>query len=71
MPIIILIATILLPPLGVALKHGLGQQFLISLVLTLIFYIPGLIRQLRLILWRTRRTGRGSTGRSPLPASGD
>ena len=46
MPIIILIATILLPPLGVALKHGLGSQFLISLILTLIFYIPGLIYSL-------------------------
>ncbi|MEL7689488.1 YqaE/Pmp3 family membrane protein [Citromicrobium bathyomarinum] len=46
MPIIILIATILLPPLGVALKHGLGSQFLISLILTPIFYIPGLIYSL-------------------------
>ena len=45
MPIIILIA-ILLPPLGVALKHGLGTQFLISLILTLIFYVPGLIYSL-------------------------
>ena len=46
MPIIILIATILLPPLGVAPKHGLGTQFLISLILTLIFYVPGLIYSL-------------------------
>ena len=44
--VIILIATILLPPLGVALKHGLGTQFLISLILTLIFYVPGLIYSL-------------------------
>lgn len=43
MSIIILIASILLPPLGVALKHGLGGTFLINLVLTLIFFVPGVI----------------------------
>ncbi|AKM07650.1 YqaE/Pmp3 family membrane protein [Pelagerythrobacter marensis] len=43
MPIIILIATILLPPLGVALKHGLNRDFLINLILTIILFVPGLI----------------------------
>lgn len=43
MNILILIATVLLPPLGVALKHGIGGTFLINLILTLIFYVPGLI----------------------------
>ena len=43
MPIIILIATILLPPLGVALKHGLSNDFWIILILTIIFCVPGLI----------------------------
>ncbi|USA38448.1 YqaE/Pmp3 family membrane protein [Pelagerythrobacter marinus] len=43
MPIIILIATILLPPLGVALKHGLNKDFLINLILTIILFVPGLI----------------------------
>ncbi|MGB3795274.1 MAG: YqaE/Pmp3 family membrane protein [Alteraurantiacibacter sp.] len=46
MSIITLIATILLPPLGVALKHGIGGTFLINLVLTLILYVPGLIHGL-------------------------
>ena len=46
MNIITLIATVLLPPLGVALKHGLGGTFLINLILTLIFYVPGLIHGL-------------------------
>ena len=46
MAILILIATIFIPPLGVAAKHGLGTIFLINLVLTLIFYIPGLIHGL-------------------------
>ena len=36
MAILILIATILLPPLGVAAKHGLGKTALINLVLTLL-----------------------------------
>ncbi|MFN2100881.1 YqaE/Pmp3 family membrane protein [Altererythrobacter sp. MF3-039] len=43
MGIIVLIATILLPPLGVALKHGLDRDFWINLILTLILYVPGLV----------------------------
>ena len=46
MNILVLIATILVPPLGVALKHGIGQTFVINLVLTLIFFVPGLIHGL-------------------------
>ena len=46
MAILILIATILLPPLSVAAKHGLGKTALINLVLTLLGYIPGLIHGL-------------------------
>ena len=46
MAIITLIATILLPPLGVALKHGLGRTFLINLILTIILFVPGLIHGL-------------------------
>ncbi|AXK43166.1 MULTISPECIES: YqaE/Pmp3 family membrane protein [Erythrobacter] len=46
MAILILIATILLPPLGVALKHGLGGTTLLNLVLTLLGFIPGLIHGL-------------------------
>lgn len=43
MAFITLLATILLPPLGVALKHGLGKTFLINLVLTIILFLPGLM----------------------------
>lgn len=43
MEIIALIATILLPPLGVALKKGLNNDFWINLILTLLFFVPGLI----------------------------
>ncbi|KAG2624502.1 hypothetical protein PVAP13_3KG138500 [Panicum virgatum] len=38
----ILIA-ILLPPLGVFLKHGCGHEFWICLLLTFLGYIPGII----------------------------
>ncbi len=41
--LITLIATVLLPPLGVAMKKGLGSDFLINLVLTILFFVPGLI----------------------------
>ncbi|MGB3710855.1 MAG: YqaE/Pmp3 family membrane protein [Erythrobacter sp.] len=41
--LITLIATILIPPLGVALKKGLSTDFWINLVLTLLFFVPGLI----------------------------
>ena len=38
-----LVATILLPPLGVAMKKGLSSDFWINLILTLLFFVPGLI----------------------------
>ncbi|MCM5663314.1 YqaE/Pmp3 family membrane protein [Galbibacter mesophilus] len=37
------ILNILLPPLSVYLNHGFGQTFLISLLLTLIGWLPGVI----------------------------
>ena len=46
MAIIVLLATIFIPPLGVAMKHGLGTTTLINLVLTLLFFIPGMIHGL-------------------------
>lgn len=44
--IVLLIASILLPPLGVFLKHGLSTTFWINLVLTLIFFVPGVLHAL-------------------------
>ncbi len=41
-----LVATILLPPLGVAMKKGLSTDFWINLILTVLFYVPGLIHGL-------------------------
>ena len=47
--ILLLIATIILPPLGVALHQGLTSKFWISLVLTLLFFLPGLVYSLYVI----------------------
>ncbi|QJP35461.1 YqaE/Pmp3 family membrane protein [Nonlabens sp. Ci31] len=43
MSLLTIILNILLPPLAVFLKHGLGSAFLISLILTIIGWIPGVI----------------------------
>lgn len=47
-----IIAAIILPPLGVAMEVGLGKQFWINLVLTLFFWVPGVIHALYIILTR-------------------
>lgn len=47
----ILIA-ILLPPLGVFLQVGLGGQFWLNLLLTLLGYVPGIIHAIWIILRR-------------------
>ena len=38
-----IILNILLPPLAVFLKHGIGGTFLISIILTIIGWLPGVI----------------------------
>jgi len=43
MSLLTIILNILLPPLAVFMKHGLGSAFLISLILTIIGWIPGVI----------------------------
>jgi uncharacterized membrane protein YqaE (UPF0057 family) len=41
--IILMLICILLPPLAVFMAFGLGDQFWIDLLLTLIFFLPGII----------------------------
>lgn len=41
--LVLIVASILLPPLAVALKRGIGGTFLLSILLTLLGYIPGLV----------------------------
>ncbi|MGF1495449.1 MAG: YqaE/Pmp3 family membrane protein [Elainellaceae cyanobacterium] len=52
MDIVRLILAILLPPLGVFLQVGLGAQFWINVLLTLLGYIPGIIHAVWVILRR-------------------
>ncbi|WGK65400.1 YqaE/Pmp3 family membrane protein [Croceiramulus getboli] len=43
MSILMIILTILLPPLAVGLKHGIGTTLLINILLTLLGWLPGVI----------------------------
>lgn len=54
--LLIIIITILLPPLGVALYEGdITTKFWISLLLTLLFYIPGLIYSLLVVTGNAKK----------------
>lgn len=52
MDIIRIILSILLPPLGVFLQVGIGLQFWLNIVLTLLGYIPGIIHAVWIIATR-------------------
>jgi uncharacterized membrane protein YqaE (UPF0057 family) len=43
MDLLRIIVAILLPPLGVFLQVGIGKQFWINVLLTILGYIPGII----------------------------
>lgn len=47
--IIRIIVSILIPPLGVFLQVGLGKDFWINILLTLLGYIPGLVHAIWII----------------------
>lgn len=44
--------SVLIPPLGVFLQEGLGTQFWLNLILTLLGYIPGLVHAVWIIARR-------------------
>ena len=48
--IVLIIIAILLPPLAVVLKKGVGKDLLINIVLCLCFWIPGIVHALWLLL---------------------
>ncbi len=50
MQILQIILAIILPPVGVALKAGVGKDFVINLILTLLFFVPGVIHALWVVL---------------------
>jgi uncharacterized membrane protein YqaE (UPF0057 family) len=52
MDLIRIILSILIPPLGVLLEVGLGLQFWINILLTLLGYIPGVVHAVYIIASR-------------------
>ena len=50
MPILLIVLSILLPPVAVGIKFGLKKDFVINLILTLIFFLPGVVHALYLVL---------------------
>ncbi len=53
MSLLMILLTIFLPPVAVALKQGIGVQFLINIVLTIVGWLPGVIHA----LWVNTRDG--------------
>jgi uncharacterized membrane protein YqaE (UPF0057 family) len=52
MDVVRVIFSILLPPVGVFLQVGLGLQFWLNILLTLLGYIPGLVHAIWIIARR-------------------
>ncbi|HEX7038461.1 MAG TPA: YqaE/Pmp3 family membrane protein [Pseudomonadales bacterium] len=52
MDILRILLAILLPPLGVFLQVGLGAQFWINILLTILGYIPGIVHAVWIIATR-------------------
>ena len=48
--LLLAIIAVFLPPLAVALKEGLSGSFFLNLILTLIFWLPGVIHALLVVL---------------------
>jgi uncharacterized membrane protein YqaE (UPF0057 family) len=51
--IILIILAILLPPLAVFLMSGLGRDFWINLILTVFFWVPGVVHAIFLVVTRS------------------
>lgn len=50
MDVIRILLAIFLPPLGVFLQVGIGLQFWLNILLTLLGYIPGIVHAIWVIL---------------------
>ena len=48
--LIMILLCIFIPPVAVFIDRGLGKDFIINLILTLIFFLPGSIQALWLTL---------------------
>ena len=49
MDLIRILFSVLIPPLGVFLQVGIGGQFWLNILLTLLGYVPGLIHAIYII----------------------
>ena len=47
--VLLIILAILIAPVAVILKKGLGKDLLINIILCLLFYVPGMIHALWLV----------------------
>ncbi|MFC3032046.1 YqaE/Pmp3 family membrane protein [Pseudoalteromonas fenneropenaei] len=47
--LILIILAILLPPIAVLLKHGVGKDLIINIILCFIVWIPGVIHAVWLV----------------------
>ncbi|MDO6425778.1 YqaE/Pmp3 family membrane protein [Thalassotalea sp. 1_MG-2023] len=47
--LVLIILAVLLPPIGVFLKKGVGQDLLINIVLCFIFWVPAVIHAVWLV----------------------
>lgn len=48
--LLLVIIAVLLPPLAVGLKEGVGGQLILNIILWLLFYVPGLLHALWVVL---------------------
>jgi uncharacterized membrane protein YqaE (UPF0057 family) len=48
--VVLVILAIFIPPLAVALARGIGNEFWIDLLLTILFFIPGMIYAILIVL---------------------
>ncbi len=52
MDLIRILVAVLLPPLGVFMQEGIGKQFWINVLLTLLGYLPGIVHAVYVIARR-------------------
>jgi uncharacterized membrane protein YqaE (UPF0057 family) len=48
--LLLVIIAILIPPLAVGLKEGIGLHLILNIVLCLLFWLPGLLHALYIVL---------------------
>jgi uncharacterized membrane protein YqaE (UPF0057 family) len=52
--LLMVIIAILLPPVAVFLKKGAGMELVIGIVLTILFFVPGIIYALLVVLGKIK-----------------